>query len=143
MCQLFNHASMCIASTLGLVKIRVSHCQSPMESNLPRSAGMPAVSHLHSRRFYQQSNIQNYACRAQVREERALGLLPEPHMEAESHVIMCSLEASFIEAVALPMWEHLAACFPSLTPAVLRMELNHNLYHALSRLPDNQADEVR
>ena len=58
-------------------------------------------------------------------------------------MVMCRMEASFIEAVALPLWEHLAACFPALTPAVLRMEMNRNLYQALSLLGEQQISEVR
>lgn len=56
---------------------------------------------------------------------------------------MCEMEASFIHAVALPLWEHLAACFPQLTCAVLRMELNYSLFTALSQLDEANILEVR
>ena len=81
--------------------------------------------------------------RAQVAEEQALGLAPLPHMKAQSLTVVCEMEASVIQAIALPLWEQLASCFPALTRAVLRMGLNYNLYRALSRLPDSEIAEVR
>ncbi|KAK9804641.1 hypothetical protein WJX73_002873 [Symbiochloris irregularis] len=80
--------------------------------------------------------------RAQAAEERQLGLASLPHMEAESQVVRSQMEASFISAVALPLWQQLAACFPALMRAVLRMEVNFNLHCALARLPEEDILQV-
>ncbi|KAK9809639.1 hypothetical protein WJX73_009976 [Symbiochloris irregularis] len=79
---------------------------------------------------------------AQSLEERALGLESLPHMESGSQVAQCQVEACFIHAIALPLWRHLAACFPALACAVLRMEHNFHFYCMLSRLDEAEIVEV-
>ena len=44
------------------------------------------------------------------------------------------MEASFINTVAIPLWEDLASIFPALAPAVARMTSNSDIYQALTQL---------
>ena len=44
------------------------------------------------------------------------------------------MEASFINTVAIPLWEDLASIFPALAPAVARMTSNSAIYQALTQL---------
>ena len=79
----------------------------------------------------------------QAAEEEALGLPSLPHMVAQPEAVVCRMEASFIQAVALPLWEVLATSFPALHQAVLRMQLNCDLRRALSKLPEQDLADVR
>ena len=80
--------------------------------------------------------------RAQAAEEQELGMEPLPHIAVQSEVVVCQMEASFISAVALPLWARLAACFPALECAVMRLHINHKLFRALSLLPEPEIQAV-
>lgn len=83
------------------------------------------------------------ACRAQATREQELGLTSSPHMTVQGQGVVCQLEVSFIHTIALPLWQRLAACFPALTPAVVRMETNCALFRAISQLAEEEISEVR
>ena len=80
--------------------------------------------------------------REQVAAERALGLQPAPFMEAKDQSIQCHMEASFIQTVARPLWEGLAAVLPALAPAVARMATNSDIYMALAQLAPHKINKV-
>lgn len=80
--------------------------------------------------------------RVQAAEENALGIQSQPHMTVELRTVVSSMEVSLIQTIALPIWKALARSFPALNCAVLRMQLNSNLYHALSKLQEDEVNEV-
>ena len=52
------------------------------------------------------------------------------------------MEASFINTVAIPLWEDLVRIFPDLAPAVARMTSNSDLYQAIAQLPPARIAQV-
>ena len=53
------------------------------------------------------------------------------------------MEASFINTVAIPLWEDLVSIFPTLAPAVARMTANSDIYQALTQLQPARIAQVR
>lgn len=70
--------------------------------------------------------------RQQVKEEISMGMTPMPHMNAKDERVQCFLEISFIDAVVLPLWEHLAMLFPSLQPCLAQIVANRNGFQKLT-----------
>ena len=67
-----------------------------------------------------------------MKEELARGMTPMPHMNAKDERVQCLLEVSFIDAVVLPLWEHLALLFPALQPCLDQILANRNGFQALT-----------
>ena len=70
--------------------------------------------------------------RQQVKEELARGMTPMPHMNAKDERVQCLLEISFIDAVVLPLWEHLALLFPALKPCLDQIVINRTGFQRLT-----------
>lgn len=75
--------------------------------------------------------------------ERSLGMTPAPFMEAKDEAVQCHMEASFINTVALPLWEAMATLYPALAPAATRIVANAGIYQALTQLPPAKIIQVR
>lgn len=81
-------------------------------------------------------------CRAQVAEERRLGLTPALHMDATDERVQCQLEINFIDCVVTPLWEHCAHCFPALQPCMERVRANRAAYAALANCSNEEVAQV-
>ena len=82
------------------------------------------------------------ALRAQVAEERRLGLTPALHMDAKDERVQCQLEINFIDCVVTPLWEHCAHCFPALQPCMERVRANRAAYAALANCSNEEVAQV-
>ena len=80
--------------------------------------------------------------RAQVAEERRLGLTPALHMDAKDERVQCQLEINFIDCVVTPLWEHCAHCFPALQPCMERVRANRAAYAALAQCSNEEVAQV-
>lgn len=80
--------------------------------------------------------------RAQVAEERLLGLTPALHMDAKDERVQCQLEINFIDCVVTPLWEHCAHCFPALHPCMERVRANRAAYAALATCSNEEVAQV-
>ncbi len=80
--------------------------------------------------------------RAQVAEERLLGLTPALHMDAKDERVQCQLEINFIDCVVTPLWEHCAHCFPALQPCTERVRANRAAYAALATCSNEEVAQV-
>ncbi len=80
--------------------------------------------------------------RAQVAEERLLGLTPALHMDAKDERVQCQLEINFIDCVVTPLWEHCAHCFPALQPCMERVRANRAAYAALATCSNEEVAQV-
>ena len=80
--------------------------------------------------------------RAQVAEERLLGLTPALHMDAKDERVQCQLEINFIDCVVTPLWEHCAHCFPALHPCMERVRANRAAYSALATCSNEEVAQV-
>lgn len=81
-------------------------------------------------------------CRAQVAEERRLGLTPALHMDATDERVQCQLEINFIDCVVTPLWEHCAHCFPALQSCMERVRANRAAYTALANCSNEEVAQV-
>ena len=68
----------------------------------------------------------------QVESELSMGLTPMPHMNAKDERVQCLLEISFIDAVVVPLWEHLAMLFPMLQPCLAQIHTNRLCFNRLT-----------
>ena len=84
-----------------------------------------------------------FLCRAQVAEERRLGLTPALHMDAKDERVQCQLEINFIDCVVTPLWEHCAHCFPALQPCMERLRANRAAYAALAQCSAQEVAQVQ
>ena len=80
--------------------------------------------------------------RAQVAQERLLGLTPALHMDAKDERVQCQLEINFIDCVVTPLWEHCAHCFPALQPCMERVRANRAAYSALATCSNEEVAQV-
>ncbi|DBB04290.1 TPA: hypothetical protein ACH3X1_012787 [Trebouxia sp. C0004] len=80
--------------------------------------------------------------RAQVAEERLLGLIPALHMDAKDERVQCQLEINFIDCVVTPLWEHCAHCFPALQPCMERVRANRAAYAALATCSNKEVAQA-
>jgi len=80
--------------------------------------------------------------RAQVAEERLLGLTPALHMDAKDERVQCQLEINLIDCVVTPLWEHCAHCFPALQPCMERVRANRAAYAALANCSNEEVAQV-
>lgn len=80
--------------------------------------------------------------RAQVAEERRLGLTPALHMDAKDERVQCQLEINFIDCVVTPLWEHCSHCFPALQPCMERVRANRAAYAALANCSNEEVAQV-
>ena len=84
----------------------------------------------------------SFSFRAQVAEERRLGLTPALHMDAKDERVQCQLEINFIDCVVTPLWEHMAHCFPALQPCMERLRANRAAYAALAQCSAQEVAQV-
>ena len=67
-----------------------------------------------------------------MEDELSRGMTPMPHMNAKDERVQCLLEVSFIDAVVLPLWDHLALLFPALKPCVDQIMVNRTGFQRLT-----------
>lgn len=77
-----------------------------------------------------------------MQAELALGITPMPHMNAKDERVQCLLEVSFIDAVVVPLWEHLALLFPALKPCVAQVHSNRDTFQRLTQRRTHSIKEV-
>ena len=78
-----------------------------------------------------------------MQAEIAQGITPMPHMNAKDERVQCLLEISFIDAVVVPLWEHLALLFPSLRPCMEQIHKNREGFQKLATRRTHSIKEAR
>ena len=78
-----------------------------------------------------------------MQAEIAQGITPMPHMNAKDERVQCLLEISFIDAVVVPLWEHLALLFPSLRPCMEQIHKNREGFQKLTTRRTHSIKEAR
>ena len=78
-----------------------------------------------------------------MQSEIAQGITPMPHMNAKDERVQCLLEISFIDAVVVPLWDHLALLFPSLRPCMEQIHKNREGFQKLTTRRTHSIKEAR
>ena len=128
----------------GLGSFQSALCShSNLDSNSPSSLQPPSPPEkpCEQQTLYSQARDE-CGSRAQVAEERRLGLTPALHMDAKDERVQCQLEINFIDCVVTPLWEHCAHCFPALQPCMERVRANRAAYAALANCSNEEVAQV-